>query len=469
MWKCPKCQEELEDQFDSCWRCTTPRPDNGVASPPESRPAAFGPPPTPAGLGSQAPATASCRAQPENCSRIGITGTMKKCAVLGLIVVGIAIGFALVKNRWFKDRDPDQIVRITHTSLSDAVLLVDYTINYDHLCKAAARRCQPYQYKGEEVSVRSTGYDITVGLFPQKIYRGMKASRAWDDRGRFPLLTDSGADVRAWDVEDREHLHILTDVCGMMYIRRELDLGDVPVYSFRFSVAPSARGVTNYHAAVFIPVFESRYLAGRYQLVVEARNHETLSLRGKFFGAYFATLGWKDLTTKIPDQPAPATYHWKQKRQQIKAESGGTLSIDKLVTVQIPPNALLEDCEVRVDVLVARGLAMTCLITKDILNLPEELRLNSGKAVQVRLNYGDLGAWEDLTMVSREGGGHISAGLPGVAVNKEEKTVTFEAFHRTSSLTTPEPLGATGKVQREEVQFEAMSPAYQLVVNAKRP
>ena len=21
MWTCPKCQEQLEDQFDSCWKC----------------------------------------------------------------------------------------------------------------------------------------------------------------------------------------------------------------------------------------------------------------------------------------------------------------------------------------------------------------------------------------------------------------------------------------------------------------
>jgi hypothetical protein len=26
MWKCPKCAEELEDQFESCWECSTPRP-----------------------------------------------------------------------------------------------------------------------------------------------------------------------------------------------------------------------------------------------------------------------------------------------------------------------------------------------------------------------------------------------------------------------------------------------------------
>ena len=24
MWACPKCNEEIEDQFDSCWRCAGP-------------------------------------------------------------------------------------------------------------------------------------------------------------------------------------------------------------------------------------------------------------------------------------------------------------------------------------------------------------------------------------------------------------------------------------------------------------
>jgi hypothetical protein len=24
MWTCPKCGEQIEDQFDSCWRCATP-------------------------------------------------------------------------------------------------------------------------------------------------------------------------------------------------------------------------------------------------------------------------------------------------------------------------------------------------------------------------------------------------------------------------------------------------------------
>lgn len=30
MWTCPKCSEEIEDQFDSCWKCA-PRPE--VAAP----------------------------------------------------------------------------------------------------------------------------------------------------------------------------------------------------------------------------------------------------------------------------------------------------------------------------------------------------------------------------------------------------------------------------------------------------
>jgi|ERR1041385_416840 Zn finger protein HypA/HybF involved in hydrogenase expression len=24
MWKCPRCSEEIEDQFDSCWKCAGP-------------------------------------------------------------------------------------------------------------------------------------------------------------------------------------------------------------------------------------------------------------------------------------------------------------------------------------------------------------------------------------------------------------------------------------------------------------
>ena len=39
MWKCPSCGEEIEDQFDSCWKCVKPQ---AVAEPPaprEERPA----------------------------------------------------------------------------------------------------------------------------------------------------------------------------------------------------------------------------------------------------------------------------------------------------------------------------------------------------------------------------------------------------------------------------------------------
>ncbi len=25
MWRCPKCGEEIEDQFDACWNCLTAR------------------------------------------------------------------------------------------------------------------------------------------------------------------------------------------------------------------------------------------------------------------------------------------------------------------------------------------------------------------------------------------------------------------------------------------------------------
>ena len=27
-WKCPRCEEEMEGQFDVCWKCGTNRPDN---------------------------------------------------------------------------------------------------------------------------------------------------------------------------------------------------------------------------------------------------------------------------------------------------------------------------------------------------------------------------------------------------------------------------------------------------------
>jgi len=38
MWTCTKCGQQLEDGFDSCWRCTTPR--RAVASVPAARIAA---------------------------------------------------------------------------------------------------------------------------------------------------------------------------------------------------------------------------------------------------------------------------------------------------------------------------------------------------------------------------------------------------------------------------------------------
>ncbi len=37
-WTCPKCGEQIEKQFDSCWRCSTPRP--GPGSPSASQAAA---------------------------------------------------------------------------------------------------------------------------------------------------------------------------------------------------------------------------------------------------------------------------------------------------------------------------------------------------------------------------------------------------------------------------------------------
>jgi rubrerythrin len=29
-WKCPKCGEAVEEQFDTCWNCGTERPEDGV-------------------------------------------------------------------------------------------------------------------------------------------------------------------------------------------------------------------------------------------------------------------------------------------------------------------------------------------------------------------------------------------------------------------------------------------------------
>jgi hypothetical protein len=43
MWTCPKCQERIEDQFDSCWKCATPkatlppRAGEGEDAPPKRR------------------------------------------------------------------------------------------------------------------------------------------------------------------------------------------------------------------------------------------------------------------------------------------------------------------------------------------------------------------------------------------------------------------------------------------------
>jgi hypothetical protein len=380
---------------------------------------------------------------------------MRKHIIIGSVVAAIVFGFVLVKNQCFKDRDPDHIVEITQTALKDAVLVVDYSINYDHLSQAAARECRPYQVEGEQVSVTPMWYDITVGLIPQRIDREMKRKTS----------DGSGEDVRHWD--NRREIHILTDVCEGMGVRRELNLGDVPIYSFRFSVAPTARGVTNYQAAVFVPMLDSRYLVGRYQTAVEVQTFTTRALRGTNIGG-FGTLGFKSVTTRIPDQPAPPTYEWKRQRQLIEAESGGTLNIDELVTVEFPPNALREDSEVRVDVLLARGQAMTCLITKQIRGLPEKLPLGTGKAVQVRLNHAGLGNWEDLAMNSPEPGQQLSAGLPGVAVNKAQKTVTFEAMRR-AHWETLAGVPGTGNKAGERVRVEELSPIYQLTVSGRTP
>jgi hypothetical protein len=39
MWTCSKCGEKIEDQFDSCWKCSTPRNTSAVP-PPIPEPAA---------------------------------------------------------------------------------------------------------------------------------------------------------------------------------------------------------------------------------------------------------------------------------------------------------------------------------------------------------------------------------------------------------------------------------------------
>ena len=39
MWRCPKCNENIEDQFDSCWKCASQtQPDIQVVDEPFKRP-----------------------------------------------------------------------------------------------------------------------------------------------------------------------------------------------------------------------------------------------------------------------------------------------------------------------------------------------------------------------------------------------------------------------------------------------
>ncbi len=38
MWTCNKCGEKLGDQFDSCWRCSSPKPAAGTAVAPAAAP-----------------------------------------------------------------------------------------------------------------------------------------------------------------------------------------------------------------------------------------------------------------------------------------------------------------------------------------------------------------------------------------------------------------------------------------------
>ncbi len=38
MWKCGKCGEVIEDQFDSCWKCSAPREEGQIFERPEEPP-----------------------------------------------------------------------------------------------------------------------------------------------------------------------------------------------------------------------------------------------------------------------------------------------------------------------------------------------------------------------------------------------------------------------------------------------
>lgn len=40
MWICPKCEEKVDDLFESCWSCQTVKPSSPVRVPDESDPAA---------------------------------------------------------------------------------------------------------------------------------------------------------------------------------------------------------------------------------------------------------------------------------------------------------------------------------------------------------------------------------------------------------------------------------------------
>ena len=40
MWTCTQCGEKLEDQFDSCWRCSSHKPAGGTAAEPAAEPSA---------------------------------------------------------------------------------------------------------------------------------------------------------------------------------------------------------------------------------------------------------------------------------------------------------------------------------------------------------------------------------------------------------------------------------------------
>lgn len=63
MWMCSQCRELIEDQFDSCWKCGSPKPAAEANATPES---ASGPPGLPAELSASISGTKAARAHFSN-------------------------------------------------------------------------------------------------------------------------------------------------------------------------------------------------------------------------------------------------------------------------------------------------------------------------------------------------------------------------------------------------------------------